>query len=93
MNKQTYFDFIQAKLEQSLEVLNENNEENWVNHIEMDSNGKPYLGEVWNKFKMKLVTLKESMKIHFDKLMTSIQAGLPEIAEEIKEEDESDYNF
>ena len=59
----------------------------------MDNKGNPYLGEDWNKFKMVLVTLKDVVQTHFDKLMASIFAGLTEIAEETKEEDEMDYNF
>ena len=61
MNKQTFYDYIQNKLEQSLEILNEKNEENWMDYIEFDNKGKPYLGEVWNKFKTTLVALKEAM--------------------------------
>ena len=33
------------------------------------------------------------MKTHFNKMMSSILAGLPEVAEEEKENDETDYNF
>ena len=93
MNKQTFYDYIQNKLEQSLEILNEKNEENWMDYIEFDNKGKPYLGEVWNKFKTTLVALKEAMQSHFDKLAECILAGMPEVAEETKEGDKTDYNF
>ena len=33
-NKQAFFDFIQADLERSLEMLNKKNEEEWVHYIE-----------------------------------------------------------
>ena len=92
MNKQTFFDYIQGKLEHSLELLNEKNEENWLNYVELDHHGKPYLGEMWSKFKTTLVTLREAMETHFDKLAASILAGLPEV-EEGNEEDKMDYNF
>ena len=47
---------------------------------------------MWFKFKTALVTLKEAMETHFDKLASSILAGLPEV-EETNEEDKMDYNF
>ena len=81
MNKQTFFDYIQGRLEQQLEVLNQHNETNWVNNIDLDIHGKPYPGEVWNKFKMTLVTHKEATEVLFDKMTASIYAGLVEVAE------------
>ena len=59
----------------------------------MDLLGKPYLGETWNKFKMSLVTHKEATQILFDKMAKSIYEGLVEVAEEAKENDDTDYNF
>ena len=64
-----------------------------MSYIEFDTEGKPYLGEVWNKFKTTLVALKEAMQTHFDKLADCIIAGLPEVAEEKKTNDKMDYNF
>ena len=51
------------------------------------------MGETWNKFKMTLVTHKEATQILFDKMSNSIYAGLVEVAEEAKENDDMDYNF
>ena len=51
-NKQRYFDFIQGDLEQSLEKLNEKNEENWLEYLDQDQvTGKPRLGERFFAYK------------------------------------------
>ena len=93
MNKQTFFDFIQGQLEQQLEVLNQHNEAAWLDYIELDKLGKPYLGEKWSKFKMTLVAHREATEVLFDKMTASIYAGLVEVADEADENDEMDYNF
>ena len=51
-NKQRYFDFIQADLEQSLERLNKKNEEDWTKHIENDILFDRYIfKKSWARFK------------------------------------------
>jgi len=50
-HKQAFFDFIQGDLESSLEALNKRNEEDWLNYVEYDLNGRLIQGEKFIKYK------------------------------------------
>jgi hypothetical protein len=90
-NKQQFFDFIQADLERSLEMLNKKNEEEWVSYLETNGMGVIQLTDKFFEYKQRIVTLRETLNRHFNTCMTSIQNGLPEVAEE--DLDEEEHNF
>ena len=92
-NKQRYFDFIQGDLEQSLEKLNEMNEENWLEYLDQDMvNGKPRLGERFFAYKQRLTTLQSTAEKFLNSTMHDIEEGLPSIAKETKHS-KGDYMF
>lgn len=78
--KQQFFDFIQADLEQSLEMLNKKNEEEWVVMLETNELGQLQMTDKFFAYKQQIVTIKETLNKHFNTCMTSIKNGLPEVA-------------
>lgn len=90
-NKQQFFDFIQADLEKSLEMLVKKNEEDWLTYLETNGMGMMQLTDKFFAYKQNIVTLRETLNRHFNTCMTSIQQGLPEVQDEI--EDDEEHNF
>lgn len=91
-NRQAFFDFIQGDLEKSLEALNKKMEDNWLNHVEYDTQGKMVLSQKFIRFKENVTSLREVVERHFNYTMKEIMLGLPSIPEEEKK-DETDYTF
>ena len=82
-NKQRYFDFVQQDLEQSLEKLNEKNEEDWTRHMDVDAVRKrPIMGTRFFKYKQDIITLQDAATRHLNALMADIEAGLPQVKAE-----------
>lgn len=60
-NRQAFFDFIQADLERSLEMLNKKNEEEWVDYLETNGMGMVQLTDKFFVYKQNMVTLRETL--------------------------------
>lgn len=73
-------------------MLNRKNEENWINYLDNHNDVSFHLGERFFAYKQEIVTLRETLERHFNSIMASIEKGLPEVEEEVKEE-EMDYMF
>lgn len=89
--KQAFFDLIQGDLERSLEALNKRMEENWLDFVEYDPQGKLLIGQKFIRYKESVTTLREVVERHLNSTMKEISLGLPSVAEE--RVDGTDYTF
>lgn len=89
--KQAFFDFIQGDLERSLEALNKRMEENWLDYVEYDVQGRLILGQKYIRFKETVTTSREVVERHFNTVMGEIMNGLPSISNVV--EDDEDHTF
>lgn len=76
------FDFYQGELESSLEKLNKRNEEDWQTYLEIDGEGRIHLGEKFYRYKQDVNTLKYAVDTHFTRIISQIEAGLPDVKED-----------
>jgi hypothetical protein len=92
-NKQIFYDFIQGELEASLEKLNRRNEEDWSKYLEVDeincnlfyllNDGiELMIGKRFLDFKSEVISLKNAVENHFSRVISQIEAGLPEVKDE-----------
>ena len=93
LQKQAFFDFIQGDLERSLEALNKRMEENWLDKLEYDVQGRLLIGMKFVKFKEAVTSLREVVEKHFNTVMKEIMNGLPSIACDFDDESGEDYTF
>ena len=89
--KQAFFDFMQGDLETNLERLNKRMEENWLDYVEYDPQGKLICGPKFIRYKENVNTLREVVERHLNTVMVEIMNGLPSIMN--IQEDEEDYVF
>lgn len=89
--RQAFFDFMQGDLERSLEKLSGITEKNWIDNLDIDYQNQFHQGEKFFKFKEVVNTMKDVLENHFNTVCTSIQNGLPEVANST--EDDVDYKF
>lgn len=74
---------MQGMLENSLEALNHLNEQQWETNLETDANGMIHIGESFIRYKEKVNTLKGQVETHFSKTISQIEAGLPDVYDEL----------
>jgi hypothetical protein len=77
-------------LEGSLEKLNKRNEEDWQLYLEANEDGKLHIGEKFFRYKQDVNTLRDAVERHFSKVINQIEAGLPEVANEEKNDEDVD---
>ena len=78
-------------MERSLEALNKRMEENWLDKLDYDVQGKLQVGKRFIDYKERVQTLRESVERHFNSVMKEISEGLPSIQDDA--EDDTDYTF
>lgn len=81
-SKTAFFDFLQGSLENSLEMLNKKNEEDWQVYLEVDANDYLHLGERFYKYKSDINSLRTVLERHFSEIITNLEEGLPYIEEQ-----------
>ena len=80
---------MQGELEKSLERLNKVMERQcWVDNLDLKDDGTLIMGERFFTFKAKVIDLTKIVEGHFNKIISDIMHGLPEV-EEIEEEKDS----
>ena len=92
VQKQFFFDFIQADMERSLENLNKRMEEYWLENLDIDARGRMQMGQRFIKYKESVTSLRVTVEKHFNTLMWEIMNGLPSIACN-DESTAEDYSF
>ena len=91
-NKQSFFDFIQAELESSLERLNKLMEtEKWIDKLDYDESGRVVEGERFFTFKARVTDLTKTLQGHFNKMMQDIMSGLSDVKE--VDDTKDDFTF
>ena len=78
-------------MEKSLEALNKRMEENWLNNVEYDTQGRMILSTKFFRYKECINSLREVVERHFNTVMKEIMNGLPSITEDV--EDGADHTF
>lgn len=91
--KQAFFDFIQGDLEKSLEALNKRSEESWLDKVSYDPDGTLQLTRNFIDYKQQIQQLREAVEEHFNKVMSQIMQGLPDITEVEDVDEDVDYTF
>ena len=79
-------------MERSLEALDKMMEQNWLDLVEYDKQGKLILSRKFMVFKKKVTTLREVVERHFNTVMKEIMNGLPSIGADDDQDDE-DHTF
>ena len=77
---------MQGDLETNLERLNKRMEENWLNYVEYDTQGKLVIGPRFIKYKELVNTLREVVERHLNTVMVEIMNGLPSIRNSYEDE-------
>ena len=78
-------------MEKSLEALNKRLEEDWLDKLEDDIQGRLIIGMKFIKYKETVTSLREVVERHFNTVMREIMNGLPSIA--CADDSETDYTF
>lgn len=85
--KKAFFDFIQADLELSLEVLSGCLVKDITEYIEMGADKSISLKEEFFKFKTDAGQIRSAVETHFTKVLASIKNDFPEVKDEEGKED------
>ena len=90
--KKKFFDFVQTELEMSLERLSKLLVKDLTEYIEMGDDKTVTLKESFFSFKQRATEIRNTVKNHFEKLITEMIADFPSVIEneEAKGEDSSD---
>jgi len=88
--KKAFFDFIQADLEMSLEVLSGWLIKDITEYIEMSSDKSISLKESFFKFKTEAWEVRNAVETHFSKILIQIKGNFPDVKEDEKNDDSGD---
>ena len=79
--KQKFFDFTRSDLEQSLERLNEKNEEDFTEYLDKDENGGYSSGGRWLSYQAEIKDLSAATEKHLNNSMAAIISDFPEVVD------------
>jgi hypothetical protein len=79
-------------LERTLETLTKYSELDWTQELDYNKDGVLHIGKKFVDYKTKVNSVREALEKYFNKTMTSIANGIPEVAKSTTDDD-TDYNF
>ncbi len=57
-------------------------EQNWLDNVEYDLNGKMFIAAKFYRYKEQVTTLRQAVELQFNNVMREISNGLPSISDE-----------